>query len=80
MSCERDVPEIDWEKLAMDNSTVYDIYTGLKLDEEPVRAGRETEVKRMLEFEVCEEVNEQQATRTSEVETGGPSSKRCKQA
>ena len=59
--CERDVPEIDWEKLAMDNSSVYDIHTGLKLDEEQVRAGRETEVKRMLEFEVYEEVNEQQA-------------------
>ena len=59
--CERDVPEIDWEKLAVDNSSVYDIYTGLKMDEEQVRAGRETEVKRMLEFEVYEEVNEQQA-------------------
>ena len=59
--CERDVPEIDWEKLAVDNRSVYDIYTGLKLDEERVRAGRETEVKRMLEFEVYEEVNEQQA-------------------
>ena len=35
---ERDVPEIDWEKLALDNSSVYDIYTGLKLDEEQVRA------------------------------------------
>ena len=54
--CERDVPGIDWEKLAMDNSSVHDIYTGLKLDEEQVRAGRETEVKRMLEFEVYEEV------------------------
>ena len=34
----------------MDNSSVCDIYTGLKLDEVPVLAGRETEVKRMLEF------------------------------
>ena len=59
--CERDVPEIDWEKLALKNSSVYDIYTGLKLDEEQVKAGRETEVKRMLEFEVYEEVNEEQA-------------------
>ena len=42
--CERDVPEIDWERLAMDNSSVYDIYTGLKLGEEQVRAGRETHV------------------------------------
>ena len=42
-------------------SSVYDIYTGLKLDEAQVRAGRETEVKRILEFEVCEEVNEEQA-------------------
>ena len=57
--CERDVPVIDWEKLAVDNSSVCDIYTGLKLDEEQVRAGRETEVKRMLEFEVYEEVNEE---------------------
>ena len=40
---------------------MYDIWTGLKLDEEQVRAGRETEVKRMLEFEVYEEVNEEQA-------------------
>ena len=37
--CKRDVPEIDWEKLATDNSSVYDIYTELKLDEEQVRAG-----------------------------------------
>ena len=59
--CERDVPEIAWEKLVMDNSSVYDIYTGLTLDEEQVRPGRETEVKRMLEFEVYEEVNEEQA-------------------
>ena len=59
--CERDVPEIDWEKLAVDNSSVYDIDTGLKLDEGQVKAGRETEVKRMLEFEVCEEVSEEQA-------------------
>ena len=58
--CERDVPEIDWEKLALDSSSVYDIYTGVKLDEEQVRAGRETEVKRMLEFEMYEEVNEEQ--------------------
>ena len=59
--CERDVPESDREKLAVDNSSVYDIYTGLKLDEGQVKAGRETEVKRMLEFEVCDEVSEEQA-------------------
>ena len=35
--CERDVPEIDWEKLAVDNSSVYHICTGLKLDEEQVK-------------------------------------------
>ena len=52
MSCVRDVPEIDWEKLVVDNSSVYDIYTGLKLKEGQVKAARETEVKRMLEFEV----------------------------
>ena len=57
MSCVR----IDWVKLAMDNSSLYDIHSGLKLDDEHLRAGRETEVKRMLEFEVYEEVNEQQA-------------------
>ena len=39
---------------------MYDIYTGLKLVGEQVKAGRETEVKRMLEFEVREEVNEEQ--------------------
>ena len=59
--CERDVLAIDWEKLALDNSSVYDIYTGLKLYEEQVRVGRETEVKRMLEFEVYDEVNKEQA-------------------
>ena len=37
--CERDDPEIDWEKL--------------------VKAGRESEVKRMLEFELYEEVSEE---------------------
>ena len=35
--------------------------TELKLDEEQVRVGREIVVKRMLEFEVYEEVDEQQA-------------------
>ena len=34
----------------MDNSSVYDIYTGLKLDGGQVEAGRGTEVKRVLEF------------------------------
>ena len=34
--CERDVLEIDCEKLAADNDSVYDIYTGLKLDVEQV--------------------------------------------
>ena len=53
--CERDVPEIGWKKLAVDNSSVYDIYAGLSLDEAQVKAGRETEVKRMLEFHVYEE-------------------------
>ena len=55
---DRDVPEIDWEKLAVDSSSVYDIYTGLKLDETQVKAGRETEAKRMLELEVYEGVSE----------------------
>ena len=51
--CEGDVPEIDWEKLGEDNSSVFDIYTGLILDEAQVKAGRETEVKRMLEQCLC---------------------------
>ena len=34
--CERDVLGIDWEKVAADNDSVYDIYTGLKLDVEQV--------------------------------------------
>ena len=55
--CERDVPEIDWEKLYEDNSSVFDTYIGLRLDEAQVKAGRETEVKRMLGFEVYEEVS-----------------------
>ena len=43
----------------MDNSSVCDIYTGLKLDEVPVLAGRETEVKAHVgSFEV---VSEEQA-------------------
>ena len=37
--CERDVPEIDWEKL--------------------VKTGRESEVRRMLEFEMYDEVSEE---------------------
>ena len=59
--CERDVPEIDWEKLAVDNSSVYDIYTGLSLDEAQVKSGRETKARRMLEFHVYEEVSEEPA-------------------
>ena len=59
--CERDVPEIDGENAGEDNSSVFDIYTGLKLDEAQVKAGRETEVKRMLEFEVRDEVSEELA-------------------
>ena len=57
--CERDVPEVDWEKLDVGNSSVYDIYLGLKLDEGQVIAGRETEAKRMLAFEVYEEFREE---------------------
>ena len=54
--CERDVPEIDWEKLGEDSNSVVDICTGLKLDAAHVKAGRETEAKRMLKFGVYEEV------------------------
>ena len=42
--CERDVPEIDWEKLGETSSSVFDIYIG------QVKAGRETAVKCMFEF------------------------------
>ena len=59
--CEIGVPEIDWEKLGEGNSSVFDIYTGLVLDEAQVKAGRETEVKRMSEFEVYEEVSDELA-------------------
>ena len=59
--CERDVLEIDWETLAVDNSSVYGTYTGLSLDEAQVKAGRETKVRRMLEFQVYEEVSEEPA-------------------
>ena len=59
--CERDVPEIDWEMLGENNSSVFDIHTGLKLDEAHVKAFFETEVKRVLEFEVYEEVSEKAA-------------------
>ena len=75
----------------MDNSSVHDIYTGLKLDEEQVRAGRDTEVMHMWESEQLplatspwQESLEQclvgftEKTRTSE--TGGQSSQRCEQA
>ena len=43
--CERDLPEIDWEKLGENNSSVFDIYTGLEINEAQVKVGRETEVK-----------------------------------
>ena len=43
--CERDVPDIDWVKLGENNSSVFDIYTALKLDEAQVKDERETEVK-----------------------------------
>ena len=48
--CQRDVPEIDWKKLGETNSSVFDIFTGLKLDEAQVKAGRETATKCMFEF------------------------------
>ena len=57
--CERDVPEIDWEKLGEDSNYVFEIYTWLKLDAAHVKAGRETESKRMLEFGMYEEVSEE---------------------
>ena len=42
--CERDVPEIDWEKLGETSSSVFDINIG------QVKAGSETAVKCMFEF------------------------------
>ena len=59
--CERDVSAIGWEKLALVNDSGGNIHTGLKLDEQRVRIGEETEMKRMLELEVCEEVSEEPA-------------------
>ena len=74
---------------------MYDIYTGLRLDEAQVKAGRETEVKRMLEFDVCEEVSEEvdrgkriwnsawlesRKKKSGEVKIGDQSSPRCMQA
>ena len=40
--CEYAAPEIDWAKLGEDNNRVCDIHTGLKLDKEQQRLGRET--------------------------------------
>ena len=54
--CERDVPEIDWEKLGEDSHSAVDIYTWLKLDTAHVKAGRETEAKRMLKCGVYQQV------------------------
>ena len=48
--CERDVLEIDWEELAADNDTVYDIYTGLKLDVEQVYYAPENKFERLRPF------------------------------
>ena len=59
--CERDVPEIHLEKLGEKSSSVFDIYTGLKLDGAQVKDGREREAKRMLEFDVYAEVSEEVA-------------------
>ena len=92
--CERDVLEINWETLGEKNSSVFDIYTGLKIDEAPVKAGREIEAKRMLEFDVCDDVSEelangkrfwhntwlqQQKNGSGKVEIGGQPSPKCMQ-
>ena len=82
-------------KLGENNSSVFDIYTGLKIGEAQVKVARETEVKRMLEFEVCEEVSEElgpwqenleqylagltEESGSGAVETGGQPSPRCMQ-
>ena len=59
--CERDVPEIGWGKLGEDKRSVFDNYSGSRLHEAQVKAEGETEIKRMLGFEVCEEVSEELA-------------------
>ena len=59
--CERDVSEIHWEKLGKNSSSVFDIYTGLKLDGAQVKDGRDREARRMLEFDVYEVVSEEVA-------------------
>ena len=90
--CERDVPEISWETLGENDSSVFDIYIGLNIDEAPVKAGRETEAKRMFEFEVYDDVSEEVASGTriwnnawlqqqkngsGKVEIGGQPSPKC---
>ena len=93
--CERDVLEIVCEKLGENNNSVFDIYIALKIDEAPVKAGRETEAKRMLEVEVYDDVSEEVASGTrmwnntlldsqqnsgsGEVDTCGQPSPRCMQ-
>ena len=74
--CERDVPEIDLEKLGENNSSVFDIYTGLKLDDAQVKVGRETQAKRRLEFEVYKEVNEELACGNRIWNSGWPDSQK----
>ena len=48
--CERDVLEIDSEKLAADNHSVYDIYTALKLDVGQVYYAPENKFERFWPF------------------------------
>ena len=60
--CELEPPEIDWDKLATDTNTTYDIYTGMTIPKVDVKLSRATEVENMLKFEVFEEVDEKTAT------------------
>ena len=59
--CELEPPEIEWDKLATDTNTIYDIYTGMPITKDEVKLSRAKEVENMLKFEVFEEVDEKTA-------------------
>ncbi|CAK0831695.1 unnamed protein product [Prorocentrum cordatum] len=59
--CEESEIEIEWDRLTQHGKIYLDMYTGEALDPELVQKGRETKVKRMLEFGVFEEIDESEA-------------------
>ncbi len=61
--CQLESPEIDWDQLATDTNTIYDIYTGMPITKDEVKLSRAKEVENMLKFEVFEEVDEKTAAR-----------------